>query len=176
MIEDVKLAQEGDIDAFNRLHHKYRNRLVKTLFRRTKDMDEAEDMAQEAFIKAYYKIDSYRGESTFFTWLTTIGINCGNNYYTKLSRRPPMEDVQSETVDIQQDESPASIHEMEEVKDQLEVAFYSMIPEFRECLEMRLVEGLPYDEIADKVGIPVGTVRSRISRGKREMNKYMTGD
>ena len=76
---DVDLAKQGDMQAFNRLHDKYRDRLVKTLFRRIKDMDDAEDMAQESFIKAYEKIDSFRGESDFFTWLARIGINASNN-------------------------------------------------------------------------------------------------
>ena len=174
--EDVDLAKQGDIQAFNRLHDKYRDRLVKTLFRRIKDMDDAEDMAQEAFIKAYDKLGSFRGESDFFTWLARIGINASNNYFGKINRRPPLHDVSADEVDIEQQDSPDAIAEMEQTKDQLEVAFYSMIPEFRQCLEMRLINDLPYDDIADKVGIPVGTVRSRISRGKREINKHLNGE
>ena len=174
--EDVELARSGDMDAFNRLHHKYWDKLVKTLCRRTQDIDEAEDMAQEAFIRAYYAMDSYRGDSHFLTWLTSIGINNSNNHQRKLRRRVPQHDVEIDSVSIFDEDSPESYCEMEQTKDSINLAYYSMIPEFRDCLEMRLIDELSYDDIADDLGIPVGTVRSRISRGKRELKKQMQGE
>ena len=171
--EDVLLAQQGNEAAFARLYNKYAHRVAKHIFRYTKDHYETEDIVQEAMLHAYHKIGTFRGDCKFYSWLTRIAINDSMNHYVKLRRRPPMDDVQADTVDWSHNETPDALFETEEMRRRLEDGFENIMPEFSQALQMRLRHEMPYDDIAAELDLSVGTVRSRIHRAKRDLTVYM---
>ncbi len=171
--ELVRRVQQGDKKAFDVLVRKYQQRIVKLISRYVRDQDEALDVAQETFIKAYRALANFRGESAFYTWLYRIAINTAKNYLVSQSRRPPDTDIDAE--DAVQFEGDSKLRETdlpEQLvhRDELERVIYEAIdalPEdLRTAITLRELEGLSYEEIAQAMDCPIGTVRSRIFRAR----------
>jgi RNA polymerase sigma-70 factor (ECF subfamily) len=172
--ELVARAQRGDKRAYELLVLKYQRKLGRLLSRWVRDPAEVEDVTQEAFIKAYRALPSFRGESAFYTWLYRIAINTAKNYLVALGRRAPTstsfdhEDAESfEEADQLRDAStPESELEGKEIAAVVNRAMDALPEDLRTAITLREIEGLSYDEIADVMNCPIGTVRSRIFRAR----------
>lgn len=171
--ELVRRVQHGDKKAFDVLVRKYQQKIVKLISRYVRDQDEALDVAQETFIKAYRALANFRGDSAFYTWLYRIAINTAKNYLVSQSRRPPDTDIDAE--DAVQFDGDSKLRETdlpEQLvhRDQVERVIYEAIdalPEdLRTAITLRELEGLSYEEIAQAMDCPIGTVRSRIFRAR----------
>ena len=169
----VRRAKKGDYRAFDLLVLKYQSRVIATVFKYVKEKQLAEDIAQEAFIKSYKSLDSFREESSFYTWVYRIAVNTAKNYIVSSKRREEiiMTDLSEdnnyypEKLDI---DSPQDILNASELRDLIFATLSSLGEETRTALSLREFDGLSYEQIAEIVNCPVGTVRSRIFRG-REM-------
>jgi len=169
----VRRAKKGDYRAFDLLVLKYQSRVIATVFKYVKETQLAEDIAQEAFIKSYKSLDSFREESSFYTWVYRIAVNTAKNYIVSSKRREEVimtnlsEDVSyfPEKLDV---DSPQDILNANELRDLIFETLSSLGEETRTALSLREFDGLSYEQIAEIVNCPVGTVRSRIFRG-REM-------
>jgi len=170
----VERAQGGDKEAFGLLVSKYQRKLGRLLSRFIRDPGEVEDVAQEAFIKAYRALPSFRGDSAFYTWLYRIGINTAKNYLVAMGRRAPT------TTEFDADEAesfedgdqlrdintPESVLASKEIAATVQKAMEDLPDELRTAIELREIEGLSYEEIASIMNCPIGTVRSRIFRAR----------
>jgi RNA polymerase sigma-70 factor (ECF subfamily) len=170
----VERAQRGEKDAFDLLVAKYQRKLARLLSRFIRDPAEVEDVAQEAFIKAYRALPSFRGESAFYTWLYRIGINTAKNYLVAMGRRAPtVTDFDSEEAESFEDgeqlrdiNTPESVLMSRQIGDTVNEAMASLPEELRTAIALREIEGLSYEEIATIMNCPIGTVRSRIFRAR----------
>ena len=169
----VERVQRGDRRAFDLLVIRYQQKIVKLVMRFVHDPVEAQDIAQEAFIKAYRALPKFRGESAFFTWLYRIAINTAKNYVVALHRRPIEYDLNVEAPEQQEaaarlrdDDSPEAIALRDELRETVERAMASLPEELRTAIMLRELDGLSYEEIAMAMNCPVGTVRSRIFRAR----------
>lgn len=173
----VERVQRGDKRAFDLLVLKYQHRIVGLVGRYLRDQDEVQDVAQEAFIKAYRALPRFRGDSAFYTWLYRIAINTAKNHLVSRSRRPPDTDVDVDMEDGGFYESLSDTVNPENslATDQLEAVVYKAIDDLAEDLKvavtLREFEGLSYEEIAEVMDCPVGTVRSRIFRAREAIEK-----
>lgn len=173
----VERVQRGDKRAFDLLVLKYQHRIVGLVGRYLRDQDEVQDVAQEAFIKAYRALPRFRGDSAFYTWLYRIAINTAKNHLVSRSRRPPDSDVDVDMEDGSFYESLSDTVNPENslATDQLEAVVYKAIDDLAEDLKvavtLREFEGLSYEEIAEVMDCPVGTVRSRIFRAREAIEK-----
>ncbi len=172
--ELVERAQLGDKRAFGLLVSKYQGKLARLLSRLIRDPAEVEDIAQEAFVKAYRALPSFRGESAFYTWLYRIGINTAKNHLVALGRRAPT------TTEFNADEAegfedgeqlrdintPESMLMSKQIADTVGEAMDGLPEELRMAITMREIEGLSYEDIAVAMNCPIGTVRSRIFRAR----------
>ena len=170
----VERAQRGDKRAFELLVEKYQRKLARLVSRLVRDPGEAEDVTQEAFIKAYRALPSFRGDSAFYTWLYRIGINTAKNYLVATGRRAPT----STEVDAEEAESfesgeqlrdintPESLLLSKEIATTVNAAIESLPEELRSAIQLRELEGMSYEEIAKLMDCPIGTVRSRIFRAR----------
>ncbi|MCO1334932.1 RNA polymerase sigma factor RpoE [Microbulbifer sp. OS29] len=176
--ELVERVQKGDKRAFDLLVLKYQHKITAVVSRFIKDHSEVQDVTQEAFIKAYRALTNFRGESAFYTWMYRIAINTAKNHLVSRSRRPPSSDVDLEDAEfysgadlLRDNETP----ENQMFRDQLESAVHRAIralPEdLRSAVTLRELEGLSYEEIAEVMGCPVGTVRSRIFRAREAIDR-----
>jgi len=169
----VRRVKKGDYRAFDLLVLKYQSRVMATVFKYVKEKQLAEDIAQEAFIKSYKSIESFREESSFYTWVYRIAVNTAKNYLVSSKRRDEtlMSDLSEdesfypEKLDI---DSPQGLLDASELRDIIFETLSSLGEETRTALSLREFDGLSYEQIAEIVRCPVGTVRSRIFRG-REM-------
>ena len=169
----VRRAKKGDYRAFDMLVLKYQSRVISTVFKYVKEKHLAEDIAQEAFIKSYKSLDSFREESSFYTWVYRIAVNTAKNYIVSSKRREEiiMTDFSEdntyypEKLDV---DSPQDILNASELRDLIFETLSSLGEETRTALSLREFDGFSYEQIAEIVNCPVGTVRSRIFRG-REM-------
>lgn len=176
----VERAQQGDNRAFDLLVRKYQHKIIGLISRYIHDHAEVQDVAQEAFIKAYRALGNFRSESAFYTWMYRIAINTAKNHLVSRSRRPPGSDVDisdAEIIDhsgrLADSESPeASI-----ARDQLEAAVYQAIEnlpdDLRTAITLRELDGLAYEDIAQVMQCPVGTVRSRIFRAREAVDEHI---
>ncbi|MCP5189777.1 MAG: RNA polymerase sigma factor RpoE [Pseudomonadales bacterium] len=173
----VARAQRGDTRAFDLLVLKYQHRIFGLVGRYVSDADEVQDVAQEAFIKAFRALPRFRGDSAFYTWLYRIAINTAKNYLVSRSRRPPGSDVDPE--DAEHYESAGGLHEIEtpenalfgaELKAVVEQAISALPDDLRTAVTLREFDGLSYEDIADIMDCPVGTVRSRIFRAREAID------
>ena len=170
----VERAQRGDKRAFELLVAKYQRKLGRLLSRFVRDPAEVEDVAQEAFIKAYRALPTFRGESAFYTWLYRIAINTAKNYLVALGRRAPttvgvdIDDAENfEDADQLRDTStPESELEGKEIAGVVNKAMDALPEDLRTAITLREIEGLSYEEIASVMNCPIGTVRSRIFRAR----------
>ncbi len=173
----VELVQKGDKKAFDILVLKYQHRIVRLISRYVRDSSEVFDVAQEAFIKAYRALPGFRGESAFYTWLYRIAINTAKNYLIAQGRRPPGADIEISDAELFEGGAELRDNATPEhllLRDELEKTVFEAIehlPEdLRTAITLRELEGLSYEEIAEAMGCPVGTVRSRIFRAREAIN------
>ncbi len=174
----VERVKRGDKRAFDLLVLKYQHKIVGLVSRYLRDQDEVVDVTQEAFIKAYRALPRFRGDSAFYTWLYRIAINTAKNHLVSKSRRPPDTDLDIDAAEFQDNSAVLSDIDTPESRlatDQLEAVIYKAIDDLPEELKvavtLREFEGLSYEEIADVMECPVGTVRSRIFRAREAIEK-----
>ena len=176
----VRRAKRGDYRAFDLLVLKYQSRLVSIAFKYVKEIQLAEDISQEAFIKAYKAIDSFREESAFYTWLYRITANTAKNYLVSKGRRRESSISELSTLESEEQfviashDSPDEILLAQELRNTLFNAVSSLPEDTRTALSLREFEGLNYEEIAKIMNCPVGTVRSRIFRGREALEDLIS--
>lgn len=178
--ELVARVQRGDKHAFDLLVLKYQHKVVQLVNRYVRDPSESLDVAQEAFIKAYRALPSFRGDSAFYTWLYRIAINTAMNHLATRGRRPADDDIPVE--DAEQMESaqrlkdhatPEGLLLSQELGEAIQAAFADLPEELRMAITLRELEGLSYEQIAEAMDCPVGTVRSRIFRAREFIDKRL---
>jgi RNA polymerase sigma-70 factor (ECF subfamily) len=176
----VRRVQAGERGAFDILVRKYQHKILGVISRYVADWAEGHDVAQEAFVRAYRAIGNFRGESAFYTWLYKIAINTAKNWLVSQGRRPPTEDVQvDDAVHLEAAVrlKDASTPERELLRQEIErtvTATVERLPEeLRQALTLREVEGLSYEEIAEAMNCPIGTVRSRIFRAREAIDEQL---
>lgn len=170
----VERAQRGDKHAFELLVIKYQRRLARLLSRFIRDAAEVEDVSQEAFIKAYRALPSFRGESAFYTWLYRIGINTAKNYLVAQGRRAPTvtmyDNEESEGFEggeeLRDLNTPENAMMSKQIAETVNSAVEDLPEELRTAITLREIEGLSYEDIAQIMNCPIGTVRSRIFRAR----------
>ena len=172
--ELVARVQRGDKQAFDLLVVKYQRKIMRLLSRMIRDPGEIEDVAQEAFIKAYRALPQFRGESAFYTWLYRIAINTARNWLAQNNRRPStpsaQENEEGETFDATDNLTDSSNPESEmasrQIADTVNKAINDLPEELRNAIVMREIDGMSYEDIAESMNCPIGTVRSRIFRAR----------
>ena len=178
--ELVKRVQSGDKKAFDILVRKYQYKIAQLINRYIKDPHEALDVSQETFIKAYRALPSFRGESAFYTWLYRIAINTAKNYLSMRTRRPTDDEIDIEDEEqfesggrLRDYETPEGAALTEELAGVIQLALDELPEELRTAITLREFDGLSYDEIAQVMNCPVGTVRSRIFRAREAIDKKL---
>ena len=178
--ELVQRVQDGDSAAFDLLVRKYQHRIVALIGRYVADWSECQDVAQEAFLRAYRAIGSFRGDAQFYTWLHRIAVNTAKNHLVASNRRPPTGDI--DVADAEQFDSGIRLRdndtpERELMRQQMEQtvmrAVEALPEELRVAITLREVEGMSYEEIAEKMDCPIGTVRSRIFRARDAIDEQL---
>lgn len=174
----VARVQKGDKRAFDMLVLKYQYKVHAIVSRYIKDFDEVNDVVQEAFIKAYRALAKFRGESAFYTWLYRIAVNTAKNYLVARNRRPPASDVDAADADyyegsdrLKDVDSPENLLYRDELEAVVDQAIRDLPEDLRTAVTLREFEGLSYEEIAEVMGCPVGTVRSRIFRAREAIDE-----
>ncbi len=179
--ELVLRVQQGDKSAFDLLVLKYQHRIIQLVNRFVKDPSEAQDVAQEAFVKAYRALGNFRGDSAFYTWLYRIAINTAKNYLVSRSRRHS--DYEVDLNDAEQIEgarqlkgldTPDSLLMNDQIVEAIKEAIDGLPDEMKTAIMLREFEGMRYEEIAEAMDCPVGTVRSRIFRAREAIDKKLT--
>lgn len=176
----VKRVQDGDSRAFDLLVLKYQHRLLKLVGRYVRDPVEAEDVTQEAFVKAYRALPRFRGDSAFYTWIYRIAINTAKNHLAAMSRRTPAGGLSS-VDEILHDHDPAFADGAtperyaltDEIRETVEAVIAELPDDLRTAVSLRELEGMSYDEIAVTMECPIGTVRSRIFRAREAINRRL---
>jgi len=176
----VERVRAGDKQAFNLLVARYQYKIQNLVARLIRDPAEQEDVAQEAFIKAYRAIGNFRGDSTFYTWLYRIAINTAKNHLVGVGRKPPARDVDvddstmlGQVEGLVEMNSPEAILQNDELVNTIRQAIAELPDELREAIMLREFDGLSYEDIADVMGCPIGTVRSRIFRARDAIEQAM---
>jgi RNA polymerase sigma-70 factor (ECF subfamily) len=176
----VRRVQRGDKGAFDALVLKYQHKLVKLVMRYVRNPAEAEDIAQEAFIKAYRALPQFRGDSAFYTWLYRIAINTAKNAVVSRDRSPIGYDLDrssDESYDMQgrmkDSETPEALVLTDEIRSIVNTAIEALPEDLRTAIVLRELEGLSYEEIAATMDCPVGTVRSRIFRAREAIDQRL---
>jgi RNA polymerase sigma-70 factor, ECF subfamily len=177
----VRRVQRGDKGAFDALVLKYQHKLVKLVMRYVRNPAEAEDIAQEAFIKAYRALPQFRGDSAFYTWLYRIAINTAKNAVVSRDRSPIEYNVDRENSDESYDmqgrmkdpDTPEGLVLTDEIRSTVNAAIESLPEDLRTAIVLRELEGLSYEEIAAAMDCPVGTVRSRIFRAREAIDRRL---
>ena len=173
----VDQVMAGNKNAFNLLVMRYQHRVAALIARFVQDPQEVEDVAQEAFLKAYRALPLFRGDSAFYTWLYRIAVNTAKNYLVARSRRPPAQDLEIDEVEptetgsvLREIESPEGSLSISELKAAIESALDSLPEELKTAFILREFSGLSYEDIAEVMDCPVGTVRSRIFRAREAID------
>ncbi|MEZ8369974.1 RNA polymerase sigma factor RpoE [Vibrio splendidus] len=174
----IERVQSGDKQAFNLLVVKYQNKVCNLISRYVNNSGDVPDVAQEAFIKAYRAIPNFRGESAFYTWLYRIAVNTAKNHIVAQSRRPPATDVDAEDAGyyetgsaLKEISNPENLTLSNELKQVVFGAIEALPEDLKTAMTLRELEGLSYEEIAEVMDCPVGTVRSRIFRAREAVEK-----
>jgi RNA polymerase sigma-70 factor (ECF subfamily) len=173
----VRRAQSGDKKAFDLLVLKYQQKVAGVVSRYVRDQADILDVVQEAFIKAYRALPKFRGDSAFYTWLYRIAINTAKNFLVSQSRRPPGSDVDAEIAEqldsgerLKERATPVQHLITEEIEKAVWDSINSLPEELRTAITLREIDGMSYEEIAQAMDCPVGTVRSRIFRAREAID------
>lgn len=177
----VERAQRGDKRAFELLVEKYQRKLARLLSRFIRDPAEVEDVTQEAFIKAYRALPAFRGDSAFYTWLYRIGINTAKNYLMAMGRRAPTStEVEAEEAEgfeegeqLRDINTPESVLLSNEIAQTVNSTIEALPEELRTAIQLREIEGMSYEDIAQVMNCPIGTVRSRIFRAREAIAEQL---
>ncbi len=180
----VKRVQEGDSSAFDLLFDRYKHRIHSLISRFLDNNEDVEDVLQDSFIKAYKALPKFRGESQFYTWLYRIATNTAKNHLSAKARKPVNKDIDmdeeiyiNEISELQETENPANLLESQELEQIINDAVQRLEPELRSAITLREYAGLSYEQIAQIMDCPVGTVRSRIFRARESIsNRIRTRD
>lgn len=174
----VERVLKNDSRAFTMLVMRYQHKVLGLISRFVKDSHEAEDVTQEAFLKAYRALPSFRGDSAFYTWLYRIAVNTAKNYLVSRGRRPPSTDVDMDDAELVDDtstlrdvETPDATMEKEDLQRIINQAIEDLPEELRTAFTLREFSGLSYEDIMEIMDCPVGTVRSRIFRAREAIDK-----
>lgn len=172
----VERAQRGDKRAFELLVRKYQYKIIQLVSRLVGDAD-APDVAQETFIKAWRALKGFQGNSAFYTWLYRIGINTAKNHLVARHRRPSNQDIDVDdaeqfghTEQMSDVDTPEALLLSDEIKQTVGAAIAKLPPDLRQAITLRELEGLSYEEIAEVMDCPIGTVRSRIFRAREAID------
>ncbi len=176
----VVRVQKGDKTAFDLLARKYQHKLAKLISRYVRDRREVEDVTQEALIKAYRAIGGFRGESAFYTWLYRIAVNTAKNYLESQGRRPPGSDVEIEGAELidsgeglRDQATPERQMLTDEIASTVSRVLEHLPADLRTAITLREIEGMSYEEIAEVMDCPIGTVRSRIFRAREAIDQEL---
>ncbi len=176
----VVRVQKGDKTAFDLLVRKYQHKVAKLVSRYVRDRREVEDVTQEALIKAYRAIGGFRGESAFYTWLYRIAVNTAKNYLESQGRRPPGSDVEIEGAELiesgeglRDQATPERQMLTNEIATTVHRVLEHLPPDLRTAITLREIEGMSYEEIAEVMDCPIGTVRSRIFRAREAIDQEL---
>ena len=176
----VERVQQGDKNAFNLLVTRYQHKVMHLVSRYVKNTGDVADVTQDAFIKAYRSLPNFRGDSVFYTWLYRIAVNSTKNYLVAIGRKPPASDVDAEEADYYDGSDALKEHSSPErsvLSDELEATLFRAMEklpdDLRMAITLREIEGLSYEEIANVMACPVGTVRSRIFRAREAIDKVI---
>ncbi|MGI9237199.1 MAG: RNA polymerase sigma factor RpoE [Woeseiaceae bacterium] len=174
----VKRVQRGDKGAFDLLVLKYQHKIVNLVMRYVRDPELALDITQEAFIKAYRALPRFRGDSAFYTWMYRIAVNTAKNHLAAQRRRPMNVELDFQDPDqydlhakLKETDTPEAITLSNELKNTVEQAIAALPEDLRTAIILREIEGMSYEEIAQTMECPVGTVRSRIFRARDAISK-----
>ncbi len=178
--ELVRRVQKGDKQAFDLLFSRYHQKILNLVSRYIKDGAEVQDVTQEAFIKAFRALPRFRGESAFYTWLYRIAINTAKNHLVSRGRRPPATDVDLADAELspasavlQEAESPELALARDQLATEINTAIANLPEDLRSAVTLREFDGLSYEQIAQIMECPVGTVRSRIFRAREAIEKHI---
>jgi len=176
----VARVQKGDKRAFDLLVIKYQHKVAAIVSRYIYDREEVKDIVQEAFIKAYRAIGSFRGDSQFYTWLYRIAVNTAKNFLVSRSRRPPASDIEVADAEyftgaenLRDVASPENLAFRDELQEVVDNAIQTLPEDLRTAVSLREMDGLSYEDIANVMDCPVGTVRSRIFRAREAIDKQV---
>ena len=176
----VERVQRGDRSAFDVLVLRYQHKVLKLIMRYIRDAMEAEDVAQDAFMKAYRALPSFRGDSAFYTWLYRIAINTAKNALVSSKRRPLDYDLDLQDPEqyemharLKDDATPEHLLLTDEIRETVSGAMGELPEDLRTAIVLREIDGLSYEEIAAAMDCPVGTVRSRIFRAREAIDKKL---
>jgi RNA polymerase sigma-70 factor (ECF subfamily) len=176
----VERVQNGDKRAFDLLVRKYQHKVLGLISRYVHNHAECEDVAQEAFLRAWRAIGSFRGESAFYTWMYKIAVNTAKNHLVAMGRRPPMDDIAIEDAvyvpgadRMHEGATPERELMRQEIEQTVFTTVQALPEELRTAITLREVEGLSYEEIAEAMGCPIGTVRSRIFRAREAIDEKL---
>jgi len=176
--ELVKRVQKGDKGAFDLLVVKYEHKIVNLVMRYVRDPETALDISQEAFIKAYRALPRFRGDSAFYTWLYRIAVNTAKNHLAAQRRRPADIELDLQDPDqyglhakLKETDTPEAVSLSQELQETLERAIQALPDDLRTAIVLRELDGMSYEEIAQTMDCPVGTVRSRIFRARDAIGK-----
>ena len=171
----INLVKKGDKKAYEVLVLQYQDRLVFSVYKFLKDYELAQDIAQEAFVKAFKNIEKFRGDSSFYTWIYRIAINTAKNFLSSKSRKSEIYDDEIMELKLSESavtsENPENILEAEELRSMMMDAIQGLPNDIRTTLSLREFDGLSYEEIAEVQNCPIGTVRSRIHKGREILDK-----
>lgn len=174
----VERVQRGEKSAFDLLVRKYQHRILAIIGRYISDFSEAQDVAQDTFIRAYRALGNFRGDSAFYTWVYKIAINTAKNHLVASGRRPPTDDIAVDdamhfSADSQLKDRATPENELlrQEIERNVTAAVDELPDELRMAITLREVDGLSYEEIAETMNCPIGTVRSRIFRAREAIDR-----
>jgi RNA polymerase sigma-70 factor (ECF subfamily) len=178
--ELVARAQMGDKRAFDLLVVKYQQKVASLIARYMRDSSEVQDVTQEAFLKAYWALPRFRGDSAFYTWLYRIAINTVKNHLVAQGRRPPGDDLEADVAEqmdmggrLREHATPERELLTDEIARTVQAALDDLPDDLRTAIVLREIEGMSYEEIADAMECPIGTVRSRIFRAREAIDKRL---
>ncbi|KRE99520.1 RNA polymerase sigma factor RpoE [Frateuria sp. Soil773] len=176
----VERVQNGDKRAFDLLVRKYQHKVIGLVSRYVKNYAECEDIAQEAFVRAWRAIGSFRGDSAFYTWLYKIAVNTAKNHLVAMGRRPPNDDIAADDAvfaagaeRMQESATPERELMRQEIERTVFDTVQALPEELRTAITLREVDGLSYEEIAEVMQCPIGTVRSRIFRAREAIDQKL---
>jgi len=176
----VERVQKGDKRAFDLLVIKYQHKIMSLISRYIQDSAEVQDVAQEAFIKAFRALKNFRGDSQFYTWLYRIAVNTAKNHLVSQGRRPPTQDVEVDDAEhyaeagaLKDTATPDRLLARDQLKAVVYDAIEQLPDELRTAITLREMDGMSYEDIAEIMQCPIGTVRSRIFRAREAIDKAM---